>query len=197
MEHGPCKSPIAGNVARIVAARAEHEHLRHELPHIVDDFGVDIVRQRKMRHGIRVHSVDPGGEDADVGLVCASEGRDDSAEDFAVDFVLGAGGKGNVDVVAVAGAVAKFVFKAGVPGEKRSGGLVEGNVENAGLVVEGELDAVAVVGVDIEVDDAASLLEKILDSDDNIIEVAEPGCVIRAGMMEAARGTEDKIDIRL
>ena len=73
---------------------------------------------------------------------------------------------------------------------------MQGYLEDAALFVESELDAVAVVRIDIEVKDAASLLEKILDGDDDVVEVAESGGVIGAAVVEAARGTEDEVDVR-
>ncbi len=69
--------------------------------------------------------------------------------------------------------------------------------EDAGLVIECKLDAVAVVGVDIEVEDTTALLEEILDRDDDIIDVAESGCVVAAGMVESPGRAEDEIDVRL
>ena len=74
---------------------------------------------------------------------------------------------------------------------------MEGYLEDAAFVIEGELDAVAVVRIDIEVKDTASLLEEILDGYDNVVEVAESGGIIGAAMVEAACGTEDEVDVRL
>jgi hypothetical protein len=150
-----------------------------------------------MRHGIGVNCINAGSKDADVRLVCASERRDDAVKDFTVDFVLGAWRKGNINVIAVAGTFAKFVFKAGVPREERPGRLMEGDVEYAGLVIEGKLDAIPMMGIDIEVKNAAVLLEEILDGDDDIIQVTESGGVIGTAMVEAAGRTEDEAHVLL
>ena len=149
-----------------------------------------------MGHGIGVHGVDTGGEDADVGPVCAARGKTIRWKTRG-KFRPRCRGEGHVDVVAISGAFAKFVFKAGVPGEERAGGLVEGDVENTGLIVECELDAVSVVGIDIEVQDAEALLEKIPDRDHDVVEVAESGGVVAARVVKSAGRAEDEIDVRL
>ena len=122
-----------------------------------------------MRHGIGVHGVNTGGNNADIGFIRAGERRDDAAEYFTVDFVFCAGCKRDVHIVAVASAFTNFILKTGVPGKERARGFMEGYLEDAALVVESELDAVTVVRIDIEVKDAASLLKKILDGDDDVV----------------------------
>jgi hypothetical protein len=118
-------------------------------------------------------------------------------KDFTVDFVFGAWRKGDVHIVAAAGTFAKFVFKAGVPGEERTGGLVQGDVKNARLIIESELDAISMVGVDIEIKYASVLLEEILDGDDDIVQVTESRGVVGAAMVEAAGRTEDEVYVLL
>lgn len=80
-------------------------------------------------------------------------------------------------------------------GEEVEAGLVDGDSEHAGIVPEDALDAVAVVGVEVEVGDAGgALVEEPLDGDGGVVVHAKAGHGIRervvksAGEVERARG---------
>ena len=53
-------------------------------------------------------------------------------------------------------------------------------------VVEGLLDAIAVVDVDVEVEHARVHLEQLEDAEDDIVDIAEPAGLYLLGVMEAS-----------
>ena len=95
--------------------------------------------------------------------------------------------QGYVDAVAIAIADAGFVWSAG-SGEEPLAGFVNGYGHRPVSVVEPGLNTVAVVHVDVDVEDAESLFDEMLDSDYGIVEDAEPGCAVAHGVVVHAAG---------
>ena len=126
-----------------------------------------------------------------------SKRLDDALKNFAINCVFGARCKGYVDVVTVTGTFAQFVFKTGVPGKERAGGFMKRDVKDAGIIIEGELDAVSMMGIYIELKDTLVLLKKIFNGDGNIVEITETGSIVGAAMMETPGRAEDEVYVRL
>ena len=70
---------------------------------------------------------------------------------------------------------------------------MQGDSEDAVGVVEGELDAVAMMAVDVDVRDAKAATEHFLDRQHRVVEDAEAIGVSRHGMMEPAGDVEGGI----
>ena len=64
--------------------------------------------------------------------------------------------------------------------------LVEGHGHDAVGGVEGLLDAVAVVDVDVDVEHPLVVLEQLQDGQDDVVDVAEAGGLALLGVVEAA-----------
>lgn len=73
--------------------------------------------------------------------------------------------------------------------------FVEGEGHDAVGGPEGLLDAVAVVDVDVDVEDARVVAEELQDGEDDVVDVAEAGCFGLFGVVQAA-GPVDR-DARL
>ena len=132
--------------------------------------------------------------DEDVGGESSNEGKDDLAEGPQVQVVLGIGVERDVDRVSGAVSRAGLGGEAG-PGEKIASRFVHGDGEHPGVVEEGFLDSVAVVGVDVHVGDALPVVEEVLDGDNRIVEDAEPGGVSGGGVMEPPGDVVGHIDL--
>ena len=76
------------------------------------------------------------------------------------------------------------------PREEAVAPLVRRDGEDVGGVVEGELDAVAVVGVDVDVADPEAVRPQGLDRQHRVVEVAEAGGAARHRVVEPARERE-------
>ena len=117
--------------------------------------------------------------------------RDDGTEDGAEGFVVHAVVEGEVDGIVLPLGVANVEDVAGA-GEVLAE-LVEADGHDAVGGVEGLLDAVAVVDVDVDVEDALVLLEELEDGEDAVVDVAEAGGLGLLGVMETAGPVDDDV----
>jgi hypothetical protein len=108
-------------------------------------------------------------------------------------FVVHAGLEGKVDRVAVAVAV------AGVVRLSRAGEevfrLVERNGHHTVRQVEGFLDAVTVMDIDVDVENALVLLEELEASEHDVVGVAEAGCLGLLGVVHPAAPIHDDVSM--
>jgi len=116
---------------------------------------------------------------------------DDGTEDGAEGFVVHAIVEGEVDGIILPLGVANIEDVAGA-GEILTE-LVEADGHDAVGGVEGLLDAVAVVDVNVDVEDALVLLEELEDGKDAVVDVAEAGGLGLLGVMETAGPVDDDV----
>lgn len=126
----------------------------------------------------------------EVGFERSREVGDGGVECLVPETIVGVGSQGYVDAVAFTVADADFVWSAG-SGEEPLAGFVDGYGHRSFSFVEPGLDAVAVVHIDVDVKDAESLFDEMLDSDYGIVEDAEPGCAVAHGVVVHAAGGDE------
>lgn len=133
--------------------------------------------------GVVHAAVEAGGDDDELGAEFAEGGEDDAFHGGEVGAVSGAGREGDVDVAAFAGAFADFAEVAAVAGEPLV--LVEGDGEDAGVVVESLLGAVAVVDIPVDGGGAldAAFGEGVHDGDGGVGEDAEAAPAVAFGVV--------------
>ena len=119
-------------------------------------------------------------QDDGSGPVYVDSGADDVLEKVGVGFVVDAIVEGHVD-----GKISSWVvWVDGTSGFKWAGAreedlfvvFVEGDAHDAIGGPEGLFDAVTVVDVDIDVEDTGVVTKELKDCEDNVVDVAEPGC---------------------
>ena len=72
---------------------------------------------------------------------------------------------------------------------------MEGDGHDIAAVVEGGLDAVAVVGVDVEEEDTLTAPGETEAGEDNVVDVTEAGGFFGEGVVKTAPGSEDDVGI--
>lgn len=155
-----------------------------------------VIGELEVGEGITCERIHTHFDDDDFGFEALDQWGDDLVEGVEEGFIVGAGGERDIDVIAEAGSCAGFVFEA-APGEEGFSAFVEGDREDVISVVEGCLGAIAVVGIDIEAEDAFVVLGEEVTGEDDVIEVAEAGGFLGHGMMEATEEGESDIGFLL
>ena len=133
--------------------------------------------------------VDAELEDDGVGGEGAQERRDHGLEGGRVHGVVRVGLEWEVDGVAEALALADLLDEARAR-EEPVAPLVAGERQHVRVAVEGELDPVAVVGVDVHIGNLPVLATQGLDGEHRIVDIAEARGAVRHGVMQAAREME-------
>lgn len=192
------KGPGAGHDADVVPAAAEGEpgqgRMGGEIGEGAEEGLMAGCGEGEAGEGIFEMGVDAELGDKEVGAEAGDQGRHDLAEGPEVRIVGGVGREGDVDAVAGAVTAAALADEAGT-GKEGAAVLVEGDGEHAAVVVEGVLDAVAVVNVDVDVGDAQPLAEQPLYGDGGVVEDAEAGGEVRAAVVEAAAVAEGDVAV--
>ena len=80
-------------------------------------------------------------------------------------------------------------------GEQVAAGLVQRQGQHARVGPVDRLDAVAVVDVEVEVQDAQAVVPRPGDRERRVVVDAEPGGAVRHRVMEAAAGVEGVLDV--
>src|SRR2546423_5621371 len=112
--------------------------------------------------------------DEEFRLESAQQWRDDGMERAQPARVVCAGRECDVHRIPLGVWAAGLVRKAGA-GKERAAGLVKGDRQNTGIVVEHSLNAITVVDVDVDVGDPLhALLEQPCDGDRWIVVDAKP-----------------------
>jgi len=110
---------------------------------------------------------------------------DDGVEDVGVGGVIDSVLQGNVDGEEAA-AVDALLVGGARPREEALPVLVQGERHHAVTVVERLLDAVPVVHVNVNVEDAGVLLQKLQDGEDNVVDETKARGLASLCVMEAA-----------
>ena len=169
--------PEAGDVARGVAAAAEDEGGEVEFLDGGDAGAVGADVEVEAAEAIAAEGVGAALEDDGRGVVGGDAGGDDFVEEGGVGVVVDAVEQG--DVEGVVGARVGGVRGAGVVDVAGAGEedvffvFVEGEGHDAVGGPEGLLDAVAMVDVDVDVEDARVVQEELQDGEDDVVNVAE------------------------
>jgi hypothetical protein len=187
-------APCARDVAGRVAAAADEEEGPVVAFYGFDAEAVGFDVEVEAAEAVAAEGVGAGLEDDGLRVVFLDDGACDGGEEVLVLFVVDAVVDGDVEAVAFAavGGVrgAHFVDVAGAWEEG-----VAVAVDAVFVVREGEdavggfkglFDAVAVVHVNVDVEDALVLGEEELDGNDDVVDVAEAGCEVLLRMMQTA-----------
>ena len=148
-----------------------------------------------MGEGIVAVGVDAELGEDEVGVKGASQVGDDGVEGLVPKLVIGVRSEGDVDAVSITISDAGFVRIARA-GEEPLAGFVDRYSHRSVGIVEPGLDAVAVVDVDVDVEDAESLVDEVFDGDDGVVEDAEARCAVpHRVVVHSAGGDECVFDV--
>ena len=139
-----------------------------------------------MRERIGAVRVDAELEHEHVGLERPEQRRHDGLERGRVHGIVGERLERQVDRESDAVALAHLRDEARA-GKQAVAALVRGDGEHVRVVVERELDAVAVMRVDVDVRDAPPARAEPHDGEHGVVHVAETGRPVRHRVVEAAR----------
>ena len=173
----PCARDVAGGVA----APAEEEEWEVEPLAEGDAGAVGGDLEVEGAEAVAGETVGAALEDDGRGTVVLDAFADDRFEEPGVLPVADAVVKR--DVESVMGAWVKRVFRASgvdAAGAREEGGaeLVEGESHDAVGGPECFFYTVAVVDVDVDIEDAGVVAEELEDGEDDIVDVAEAGCLV-------------------
>ncbi len=140
--------------------------------------------------------IDPQLGHDHIRLEPINQGRHDFIKSPNEGLVIGVGVERHVDAVPFARPLAQFLDKAGA-GEDKAARLVEGDGQDTIIAVKGGLHAIAVVGVDVDVDHPPAGVEHMLDGDGPIPKDAEAGSKIPPGVMQPPGVAKDHISLIL
>src|SRR5262252_6141088 len=124
----------------------------------------------------------------------SKERRHHRLEGRLVDRIVCIGLERQVDRVADALSLAYLLHEAGA-GEEAVASLVARDGEHPRVAVEGELHAVAVMGVDVHVGDLQVPPPELHDGKHGVVDVAEARSAIGHRMVQSAREMEDALDL--
>ena len=191
-EHdGRLVRPAPGDVAEGVAAAAEDEGGDVEAAYELDAVGVASDAEVEATEPIAGQRVGTALQHDGAGGEALHDLADDGPEDGAEGVVVHAVGEGDVDGVVLSVGVANVEDVAGA--WEVFAELVEADGHDAVGGVEGLLDAVAVVDVDVDVEDALVLLEELEDGQDAVVDVAKAGGLGLLGVMESTGPVDDDV----
>ena len=175
--------PTSRHVPDGVAAPAQDQSRDAKAFGVLDAFGMALEAEVEAPQPIAGEGVGPALQHDGPGTVHLHDLGHDGLEDLLVGGIGHAGREGGVD--GITGAVlGPGVLDVAGAGEEISV-LVQTESHDAVGAVEGLLDAVAVVDVDVDVQDAGVDLEQLEDGQDNVIDVAEAGGLGLLGVMES------------
>ena len=191
-EHdGRLVRPAPGDVAEGVATAAEDEGGDVEAANELDAVGVASDAEVEATEPIAGQRVGTALQHDGTGGEALHDLADDGPEDGAEGVVVHAVVEGEVDGVVLSVGVANVEDVAGT--REVFAELVEADGHDAVGGVEGLLDAVAVVDVDVDVEDALVLLEELEDGQDAVVDVAKAGGLGLLGVMESAGPVDDDV----
>jgi len=127
--------------------------------------------------------------DYHVGSVDLARARDNALEEFEELVVLDASLERDVDRVEPALAFSALLQAAGAR-EEVLAELVEAEGEHTVRAVKGFLDAVAVMHVDVDVEDADEVSEQAEDADNDVVDVAEAVGLALLGVVQSTASVD-------
>ncbi|KAJ6264428.1 Chromatin modification-related protein png1 [Drechslerella dactyloides] len=187
--------PQPRDVSGRVPAAAEDEQRESERFDKVDAGPVRLDVEVEAAEAVAAEGVGAALEDDCAGAVGEQDGLGDALEEEEVAIVVDAVFQGHVEAVvaAVAGA---DVFEPACAGEELLRiVLVEGEGHDAVGGPEGLFDAVAVVDVDVDVEDARVVAEQLEDGQDDVIDVAEAGRLRFLSVVQAAAPVDGDVGL--
>jgi hypothetical protein len=158
--------PGAGNIAHSIATATKDEGGQAEALDVVDTVGVALHAEVEASKSIAGQRVGTALEDDGLGLVELHDVLDDGLKDGLVRLVVDAVAEREVDRVVLAAADADVAKLAGT-GEVLAV-LVEGDSHDAICGVESLLNAVAMMDIDVDVEDALLEAEELKDAEHNV-----------------------------
>lgn len=188
--HARLVGPAPGHVGGGVAAAAEDEERDVEGLGVVDAGAVGLDAEVEAAEAVAAEGVGAALEDDGRGAVGGNAGADDVLEEADVLVVFDAVVEGHVEAVVSAG-VAGVGGAGGVEGPGAGEVrvlvvLVEGEGHDAVGGPEGLLDTVAVVDVDVDIEDAGVVEEELQGGEDDVVDVAEAAGFGFLGVVQAA-----------
>ena len=121
-----------------------------------------------------------------TGTIALDARFDDRSEHVSVGVVVDAVAQGNVDRIVSTGVLTDFVHRSGAR-KKIVPVLVKRNGHDAIGEIEGLLNAVAVVNVDVDVENARVPFQEFENGDDDVVHVAESGRFVLLRVVKSAR----------
>ena len=200
---GGLVAPGAGDVAGGVATAAEDEEGDAALDGVAfgegDAGAVAADVEVEATQAVVAEGVGAALEDDGGGVVVVDGGADDVLEEVLVRFVVDAVVQRHVDAVAVA----RVVRVGGALGFEGPGAgeevllvvFVEGDAEDAVGGPEGLFDSVAVVDIDVDVEDARMVAEELEDGEDDVVHVAEAAGFALFRVVEAAGPVDGEVGL--
>mmetsp|Transcript_9054 Transcript_9054/g.30018 ORF Transcript_9054/g.30018 Transcript_9054/m.30018 type:complete len:336 (+) Transcript_9054:57-1064(+) len=184
--------PAARHIAHGVTAAAQHEHRDAE--------ALDVLEARRVPTDRQIPAADPVARQR-VGAAAQHHRRrlevlhhlvHDRDEDALVSRVVHSRQQRKVERVVLAGLGTQVV---GMPsaGEEVAARLMEGECHDAVGEVEGLLDAVAVVDVNVHVQHARVYLEQLQDGQHDVVDVAEARRLALLGVVQPARPVQHDV----
>lgn len=178
--------PAPGNISNRVAAAPEHQNGQAEGMDEPDAIAVPADTQIKAAQSIASERIRAPLQDDCGRLECFDSRRDNRLENVRVPGVIDAGPQGHVNRIVAAALRADLVDIPG-PGEEPIAVLVKRQGHDPTVPVEGFLDAVPVMHVNVNVEDAGVIREQLEDREDNVVDVAEPGSPCTFSVMQSPR----------
>lgn len=182
-QHRGLVGPTSCHVANGVATAAQDQRRDAKAFGVLDALGVALEAEVETSQPIPREGIGPALQHDGPGAVHLHNLGHDGLEDLLVGGVGHPGREGGVDGIAGAVLGAGVLDVAG-PREEVAV-LVQAEGHDTVGAVEGLLDAVAVMDVDVDVQDAGVHLEELEDGQDDVIDVAEAGRLGLLGVMEA------------
>ena len=176
--------PGARHIADGVAAAAEQQQRQVVALHELDAASVALEREVEAAEAVARQRVGAALQHDGVGLIELHHLGHDRLKDGVVDVVVDAVAERKVDGVVLALAGADVAQVAGA--REVLAVLVERDGHDAIGGVEGLLDAVAVVHVDVDVEHALVVLEQLENGEHDVVDVAEAGRLALLGVMQTA-----------
>ena len=176
--------PAPCDVANRVPSTAQNQQRLVEALYKLDAFPVPLQREVEAPEAVPREAVGAALEDDRTRVVRLHDLGDDRLEDGAVRGVIDAFLEREVDAVVLAVLVPDVLDVAGAREEVAE--LMEGARHDAVGHIERLLHAVPVVDVDVDVDHALVLLQKLQDRQHAVVHVAKARRLALLGVVEAA-----------
>mmetsp|Transcript_20578 Transcript_20578/g.48498 ORF Transcript_20578/g.48498 Transcript_20578/m.48498 type:complete len:426 (-) Transcript_20578:122-1399(-) len=191
-QHGGLVRPAPGDVPERVSASAQHQHRHVEASNVLDAVRVTLHGEVEAPEPIARQRVRPALQHDGARREHLHDLPDDGTEDALVGLVVHPVVQREVDGVVLPVRVTDVVD---VPGAREVlPELVKGARHDAVRRVEGLLDAVSVVDVDVDVQDPLVLLEELQYRQDAVVDVAEPGGLRLLGVVQPPGPVDDDVD---
>mmetsp|Transcript_21127 Transcript_21127/g.35286 ORF Transcript_21127/g.35286 Transcript_21127/m.35286 type:complete len:256 (-) Transcript_21127:392-1159(-) len=189
------KGPATSNVADSVTTASEDEHGDVEAFYKLDTIGVTLDREIEAAETVSGKRICSALHDDGLRFVNLDDLGDDGLEDAFVRFVIDSIFQWEVDRVILALSDSNILDVT--CSRKVLAKLVEGDTHHTIGGVEGLLDSITVVNVDVNVQHPLVDLEEFEDGEDDVVDVTETGSLTLFGVMQSSSPVDSNVAILL